>query len=519
MGLNTQDSPVDLPISFASVADNCVIDKAGRLASRKGFAEFLSDVEDSVGYSNKVETMFSFVTRTGATHVLFSGQEDTSDEHHLWSVDMTDGTVTKLSTGVVGGFGASNWAYASLGDICYLVQDGEDIHEYDGATFSVMAQQPEAFTNGLEHPNCVASGFGHLWVADTTTNKSTVQWTALVSGGDLPASPWTATGAGLINVEEFWPNGQDNVSAIYIHNNYLVIFGERSLLLYDVSEGPENLSLVDTVANIGCVARDSVVGVGGDLLFLAASGVRSLGRTLQNKSVPIGDISRNVRDDLKNKVRRSDFPIRAFYSPEEAFYLLFLPETLEGQSTTYVFDTRQPLQDGSLRTTVWPGRDLRCGVRDPSDGSVYLGELGIFEYIEGNDTNSAPTRASSKGIGVTYWTHPQTFGSPANLKFPKQADITLSGGTNLVLTVKWSFDFSDSYESYDISRTGVLGSEWGVGVWGSAIWGSTDALLSTERVNMWGQGRNIKLGFTGTVEDTQLSVQAVDLQALQGRLL
>jgi hypothetical protein len=35
-GLNTQDSPIGLGPSFAAVADNCVIDKLGRVGARKG---------------------------------------------------------------------------------------------------------------------------------------------------------------------------------------------------------------------------------------------------------------------------------------------------------------------------------------------------------------------------------------------------------------------------------------------------------------------------------------------------
>ncbi len=38
-GLNTQDSPINLDSSFASIADNCVIDKSGRIAARKGWDE------------------------------------------------------------------------------------------------------------------------------------------------------------------------------------------------------------------------------------------------------------------------------------------------------------------------------------------------------------------------------------------------------------------------------------------------------------------------------------------------
>ena len=37
LGLNTQDSPTATSPSFASIANNCVIDKFGRIGARKGW--------------------------------------------------------------------------------------------------------------------------------------------------------------------------------------------------------------------------------------------------------------------------------------------------------------------------------------------------------------------------------------------------------------------------------------------------------------------------------------------------
>ena len=37
MGLNTQDSSVSLEAGYATVANNCVIDKFGRIGARKGW--------------------------------------------------------------------------------------------------------------------------------------------------------------------------------------------------------------------------------------------------------------------------------------------------------------------------------------------------------------------------------------------------------------------------------------------------------------------------------------------------
>ena len=54
----------------------------------------------------------------------------------------------------------------------------------------------------------------------------------------------------------------------------------------------------DTVEGVGCIARDSVQHTGTDILFLSEDGVRSFGRTIQEKSMPMRDISNNVRNEL-----------------------------------------------------------------------------------------------------------------------------------------------------------------------------------------------------------------------------
>ncbi len=70
------------------------------------------------------------------------------------------------------------------------------------------------------------------------------------------------------------------------------------------------------------VARDSVVATGSDVIFLSDSGVRSLMRTIQEKSAPMRDISANVRDDLVLEISlETAADIKAVYSDKEAFYL------------------------------------------------------------------------------------------------------------------------------------------------------------------------------------------------------
>ena len=109
--------------------------------------------------------------------------------------------------------------------------------------------------------------------------------------------------------------------------------------------------LKDTVEGVGCIERDSVQATGNDILFLSNRGVMSLGRLIQEKSLPLRDVSKNVRTDLMAMSNFESLPVKSVYSAEDAFYLLTFPSS----NTTYCFDVRQPMEDGSFRVTTWSG--------------------------------------------------------------------------------------------------------------------------------------------------------------------
>ena len=64
------------------------------------------------------------------------------------------------------------------------------------------------------------------------------------------------------------------------------------------------LLLADTITNLGLVNRDAVCVTGTELMYVDDSGVRSLGRTIQEKSVPLGNMTQNVKGQIQALLRR-----------------------------------------------------------------------------------------------------------------------------------------------------------------------------------------------------------------------
>ena len=137
------------------------------------------------------------------------------------------------------------------------------------------------------------------------------------------------------------------------------------------------MALADTVAGVGCVDRDTVQYTGTDVLFLSHTGLKSFGRTIQEKSLPLSSLSGNITKDIINALQTENTFFRSAYSPEEGFYLL----TFVGQDNTYCFDVRGTTENGSYRVTRWPSTGFTAYER-LENGDLQIGTSnGISKYV------------------------------------------------------------------------------------------------------------------------------------------
>lgn len=518
-GLNTEDSPLSMDTSFASIANNCVIDRFGRIASRKGLSAYTQN--PTILGGNPIVAVKEFITEGGDRYLFAAGNntiylQDTSTTFEL----------TALSLPALYTITADDWQIVPFNEKCYFVQENHQPLVFDPATsttaLNVWAAEPAGLGGaGVDfsvdgYPNVATAAFGRLWLSDFDNNSTAVAWSGLLDGEN-----WSTGGAGSIFTAEYWPAGYDEVTAIGGHNNFLVVFGYRNILLYQTEPDVANsLTLVDTIEAIGCIARDSVVATGIDYMFIDSTGVRSLNRTIQEKSVPVGDLSLNVRTEFQSSLaNETDKDIKGVFHIEDSFYCAFLPNN----PLTYVFDTRQLLPTGAARATQWVGVTVRCGVRLRSRETLFGGVGGLFKYEGSVDVNIVDSVSVESPIRMQYYTHPMDFGSPVTTIFPKQVDVTLIGGLNGSLALEWGYDYEEPDDSRriskDITRTGEA-AFWGVSEWdtdGEYI--TNPSPVNQLKYNIWGSGRNIKVGFDTNIEGSTVSIQELNVQALQGRIL
>lgn len=499
-GINTEDSPLAQDPSFAEVADNAVIDQRGRIAARKGLSVITTN-KTELG-SAKIRAIKEFKNDAGTTKVFSVGNNK-----------ILSGTTT-LADETPSGYSisADNWKMVNFNDSIYFYQRGYQPLIYNtvasgtsgGANSDVVTLSSVNSAAGLTssmYGNEVLAAYGRLWTADFSADKSTVYWSDLLAG-----HIWSGGSSGSIDISKVWPDGYDEIVALSAHNNHLIIFGKRSVVVYSGATAPASMTLADTVSGVGCVDRDTVQATGTDVLFLSQTGLKSFGRTIQEKSMPLSSLSGTItKDIIATLVAETDF-FRSVYHPEENFYLL----TFVSQDLTFCFDVRGTLDNGSYRATRWPGTGFTSYNRQ-DNGTLLIGSAqGIGKY-SGYQDNSAAYRFQ--------YTSPElAFGDPAKLKFLKKLRPTIFGGENSDIFFRWAYDFKSSSSSATITLSSDATSEYNVAQYNIDQF-SAGTFTSRNTVNTGGSGGTLSINMESDINGKEMSLQEINVLALLGKTI
>ena len=505
LGLNTQESSVANDPRFALEANNCVIDEFGRLGARKGWIYRTT----SGGTGTNLLGMHPFIDVTDTKNII-SWNATTFYKGFITLSSITPTTTDTITAG--------KWQAVTLNDRAYFFQSGYKPLYYTNETtadeFKSIDQHAD-YDGTVPSAGIVMSAFGRLWAANTTTNKTTVYFSDLLNG-----AKWGSGSAGTLNIAGVLPKGSDVITGLAEHNGYLIVFCRNNIIIYadqDSFQGSfdvNTLRLVEVISGVGCIAKNSIQSNGDDVVFLSSTGLRSLGRVIQEKSQLLNDLSKNVRDTFMDIVNReSDFSlIKSAYFPEEAIYIISLPEA----KTQFVFDTRGSLEDASLRVTTWNNLDHTDYVYDAKAKALYLTQVdGIAEYTGYLDNGVQYT--------MSYYTNHFDLDTPNVNKILKKASVIAIGSSGQDFALKVGYDYNTSYFSFPFTLKQITVFEYGVAEYGdnAATIAEYNLGVSLDRLSsqVSGSGDIVQIGIEAHIEGAQLSVQKLDVYAKQGRII
>ncbi len=496
-GLNTADSPVDLPANFALQAENCVIDKSGRIGSRKGW-ERAHTANAQLSTSN-VQCIGELITTAGDATLLAAG-----GGYLFKHGGTTLTTLTYGGGGVAPTISANNWKFCFLNGVAMFWQRGYDPLIYDPAvsttTFRRLSEKSGS-TGTIYQCNEALSAYGRVWAADTTTDKSTLVWSDL-----LTPHIWSGGTSGSLDLRNVWPAGGDEIVALAAHNNFLFIFGKRQILIYSGADTPADMRLTDSIVGIGCIARDSVQNIGEDIWFLSDTGLRSLMRTIQEKSAPISQLSKNIYNDLQTYVdAESAANIKSGYSHSDSYYVLSFPS----YSRSYCFDTRTRLETGAAKVTTWTlAPTALCDTRERV---FYLGMPGYVGEHTGYLDDTEDYR-------FAYYSTWMDFGDAVRTTILKKILLTLIGGTNQGVVFKWAYDYIGRYFSESkVITTIPVAAEYNIAEFNSGAEYAANTSVTTLSASGTSYGRLLQFGLEANISSFPMSIQKIDLFTKDGR--
>ena len=361
------------------------------------------------------------------------------------------------------------------------------------------------------------AAYGRLWVSGVNGNYDVIYYSDLLvpyqwydgsvdTEQDIPEGEDPNNTGGLIDVREYWPTGNDKIQGIAAHNGFLIIFGRHSILIYSGAQGDpagENgLKLEDAIRDVGLVNQDAMCNIGTDHLFVDPMGVRSLGRVVQEKSVPIAEPSLNVATVIREQIAENRDTVRLHHLISKSIAVCLFPFDREA----YAFQLGQPSATGGLRATFWTGCDWYDGVAVRTDYKTR-------ELLGGMDSR-----------GVTMY---DGYTQPTGYTLSYESTVLLSGNdlaqTLVPKSVLYSFHHHyDEQPHADIN----LYARWGFGTEQMPYMAKCHMAhnyrtsnVNTCKVNMAGSGEMLRIGFDCPIDNHPFSMQQISINTLSGRKL
>lgn len=504
-GLNTERANTLLRPQWATTALNAVVNRSGRLAARKGWAD---QTANAISGTPTIDTLFEYLDRDGTSVIICTAGNKIYKDIDDFTDAANDITSTTAPT-------ADHWQFINFNGKVLGFQRGHTPIARSSGDFA-----DASYTGTGPDGNCAVAAFGRVWAADA--DLQTVRYSVLLDDTDYS----TANGGGYIDMTSVWTQGMDEIVAIAAIGSNLVVFGRNHIVMWgdkigsEIGLDPTELEVVDTIEGTGCIARDSVAVTGeGDIMFLSRHGVQSLGRVIQQKNNPTVTLSKNVRTDILAAISTTrtadpDFDaVRATHSPEEGLYILNFPAI----DVQYVFDTQHPFMDDDddevFPVTKWQLGGNIAGLLSTVSGSLYFGSAGVVGKYSGNDDNGS----AYDWEFMTGWLD---FGDPEvnhRIKMLKEivAFVQVGDGT---LIWNWEFDFNGTNLTRSVLYSGGTSAEFNVSEFNVGEF-SGGAVIQRKNIAAHGEGQFMRVGVTASVNGFDAVLQHISLAPKIGRMV
>jgi len=327
----------------------------------------------------------------------------------------------------------------------------------------------EISPNGSSTPvKYITSHDHHLIAAGLDGEETTVYYSVYNNPNNF-----TGVGAGSITIS-------DEIVGIKGFREDLIVFCENSIhKLININDSA-NIRIDPIAENVGCLSGYSIQEIGGDLVFLAPDGIRTVAGTARIGDVELGTVSKAIQPIITELARTvDDYIITSLVIREKSQYRLYYANPNAVQSA-------QQGIIGTLRPNGFQWSETK-GL-EVTDVNSNFDNNGIEVYYHGDTTGYVYTHDvgyafDGATIDAIYQTPDYDYGDFGTLKTLHYIKISITPESDVQPTLRVRFDYGDSNipQPSDIVLDEVPApATFGSAIFGSAIFGAPEQPLVRE---------------------------------------
>lgn len=400
-------------------------------------------------------------------------------------------------------FGSGNQMYIVDGVNPALWFDGTNWREVLSTNAGTSATVPGG-NQVVDAPAYVAVFKGTIFLAGdlTATGRARVAYSSPL----VPYDWLAANGAG-----QLFPT----FDAVNIRpwRDELYIFGARRIrrAVADVASG---FLLQDVTDEMGCVAPDSVLEVGGNLIFLSHDGIRPVAGTEKINDVELGLLTQNIQPLMDAIIEDQDLGsiVGVVIKKKTQFRYTF------GAAATPVAESTGLI--GSLRTNKRTGRNWEFGeLLGIRANTMWSGTIDEREVVLHGDHDGILYRQESgssfDGSDITsiYSTPFLDIGATDVRKLLRELSVFMSaeGTATIFIGLNFDWDLGDTLEPSDYTGTVTSGNSFfdrdDLFDADTSIFGSSTRTII--RTNLQGSCFSVKFNFVNISDDPSFIIQGL----------
>ena len=346
----------------------------------------------------------------------------------------------------------------------------------------------EITVSSTEYPKYCVIHDKHLVVGGAGTSENTIYYS-----GTSDIDDFTSAGSGSILLD-------DQVVGLRSFRDDLIIFCRNSIYKLTNINVSASIAIEPITKNIGCIDGASIQEVGGQLLFLAPDGIRTVAGTARIGDVELGSLSRKVVPIFTDIAASIDsYNISSAVIRKKSQYRLFYGNSGTATKVSQgVVGTLRINPEGGSRFEwaelqgIQASQGFTSGYDKDNVEKIYHGDYTgyVYNHDTGDEFNPAGTATN---IDAEYESPDIDFGDLGTLKTLKYVKISVSpeGTVQPSLRVRYDYEDTNIPQPGDYTLSSIPSPAiFGKGVFNTAIFGAGDSPMVRQAIQ--GSGNTAK---------------------------